>query len=39
MERKVMRGGLKYNRISNQKRYALKIDDKYENINWLDSQD
>lgn len=36
--KKFMRGGLKYNRPCGWKRYALKVDDKYENTDWLDSQ-
>ena len=35
--KKFMRGGLTYNRPCGWKRYALKVDDKYENIDWLDS--
>ena len=36
--KKFMRGGLMYNRPCGWKRYALKVDDKYENTDWLDSQ-
>ena len=30
-----MRGGLEYKRPCGWKRYALKVDDKYENNNWI----
>ena len=36
--KKFMRGGLEYKRPCGWKRYALKVDDKYENTKWLGSQ-
>ena len=35
--KKFMRGGLEYKRPCGWKRYALKVDNKYENNNWLGS--
>ena len=36
--KKFMRGGLEYKRPCGWKRYALKVDDKYEDTKWLGSQ-